>query len=346
MTVLKASGVDGFLRKPDPAIAAMLVYGDEPDAVRDVAARAVKKIAGSLDDPFAVTGLQDGDLSGDPGRLADEVGSLSMFGGTRVIWIKGAEAGFLKSVMPVLEGKVSGNFIVAEAEVLAKSSGLRIAFEKSPRALIVPLYEADTSEIAGLVESLLRNDKLAIGQDGLQRFIELVGTSRGLVKSEVEKLALYCMGQSRVTVEDVEAVCGNDTGASPDELTDSVFLGDAPEADRLYHALTQAGTDAGRLLNMTLMHALRLQEFKLAIERGMQADQALRSARPPVFFKRLAAMQNQLRWWPLADLLSAGATLNAAILAARQNSGLASAIAHRSLLSLARRGQALRQDRG
>jgi DNA polymerase-3 subunit delta len=345
MTILRAAGVDAFIRKPDPAIAALLIYGDEPDAVREIAARAVKRIAGSLDDPFSVMVLQDGDLGSDPARLIDEVQSLSMFGGTRVIWIKGAEQAFAKAAMPVLEGRVTGNFIVAEAGLLAKSSPLRGVFEKSPHAFIVPLYEAETGEIAGLVEQMLAKDNLKIGQDALHRFIELVGTSRGLVRREAEKLGLYCLGSSRVSVEDVEAVCGNDTGATPDDLVDSVFQGEVEAADRLYHALIQSGSDAGRLLAMAHNHAMRLQDFRVAMERGINAEQAIRSAKPPIFFKRQNKVNAQLRAWGLAELITAGSTLGATVLAVRQNAELGQAIANRCLLSIARRGLALRQDR-
>ena len=55
------------------------------------------------------------------------------------------------------------------------------------------------SEIAGLVEQLLAKDDLQIGPDALHRFIELAGTSRGLVRREAEKLALYCLGAQRVS---------------------------------------------------------------------------------------------------------------------------------------------------
>ena len=148
MTAIKPAGLDAFLRKPDPAIAALLIYGEEPDAVRELAQRAVKKVAGSLDDPFTVTTLLEQDLASDPARLADEVQSISMFGGQKAIWIKGAGDAFLKAVLPVLEGKTSGNLVVAEAAALAKSSQLRAEFEKSPHALVVPLYEAEPGEIA------------------------------------------------------------------------------------------------------------------------------------------------------------------------------------------------------
>ena len=83
----------------------------------------------------------------------------------------------------------------------------------------------------------------------------------------------------------------------------------------------------------------------MAIERGAAPEQVVKQARPPVFFKRQRIVQAQLRAWGLSDLVTAGSTLSANVLAARQNAGLAEAIAGRCLLSLARKGVALRQDR-
>ena len=88
---------------------------------------------------------------------------------------------------------------------------------------------------------------------------------------------------------------------------------------------------------MVHQQALRLQEFRVAIDRGAQAEQLLKQARPPVFFKRQPAVQAQLRAWSLSDLVTAGSTLNANVLAARRNAALAEAIAGRCLLSLARK---------
>lgn len=345
MTAIKPAGLDAFLRKPDPAIAAILIYGEEGDAVRELAQRAVKKVAGSLDDPFTVAALTEQDVASDPARLVDEVQSISMFGGARAVWVKGAGDGFLKAALPLLAGKAQGNLVVAEAGALPKNSQLRGQFEKSPHALILPLYEADSGEIAGMVEQILGHDNLKIGQDALARFIELAGTSRGLARREAEKLALYCLGAERVSLEDVEAICGNDTGSTPDELADSVFGGEVEEADRLFHDLLRGGQDAGRLLGIVHMQALRLAEFRLAIDRGATADQVVKQARPPVFFRRQRLVTTQLRAWGLSDLVNAGSTLSAGVLAARQNARLAEAIAGRCLLSLARKGLALRLDR-
>mgnify|MGYP001030107646 CR=1 FL=1 len=60
-----------------------------------------------------------------------------------------------------------------------------------------------------------------------------------------------------------------------------------------------------------------------------QVEQVLKQARPPVFFKRQRVVQAQLRSWSLSDLVTAGGTLNANVLAARRNAALAEAIAGR-----------------
>ena len=76
-------------------------------------------------------------------------------------------------------------------------------------------------------------------------------TARGLARREAEKLALYCLGAERVSIEDVEAICGNDTGSTPDELADSVFGGDSG-GDRDAHAdgCRSAGGSDGRVARL------------------------------------------------------------------------------------------------
>ena len=345
MTVLKVQGYEAFLRRPDPGVAVLLIYGEEADAVRELAGRAVKRIAGSLDDPFSVVKLDDQDLAGDPARLADEVQSLSMLGGNRAVWIKSADQNFLKAVAPVLEGKVTGNFIVAEAGLLAKSSALRNALEKSPKAMIVPLYEADDSDLSTALDQILGKDKLRIEPDARYRFLELIGSSRGLAQREAEKLSIYAMGQAVVTLADVDAVCGNGAEPGNDELADAAFTGEVAEVDRCLQIMIGAGIDAGRLVSAAHLHALRLQDFKLAIARGATADQVLKTVKPPIFFKRVSVIHTQLRLWSLPALLSAAASLAGGVLQIRQNAALGESTASRVLLAIARNGRALRTER-
>ena len=345
MSVLKASGLEAFLRRPDPQVGLLLIYGDEADAVRELAGKAVKRIAGSLDDPFSVVKLDDADLTADPARLADEMQAISMLGGQKAIWVKGVSENFLKVAAPVLDGTAQGNFIVAESSSLAKSSKLRDALEKSPRAMVVPLYDAEDSDISATIEQALKRAGLGIEPDARLRLMELVGSARGLLLREVEKLALYAMGQQTVTLADVEAICGNGADDDTDDLADAVFTGELDAVDRIFTLLAQGGTDAGRMVMAVHAHAMKLQDLQLAINRGTRPEVAFKSTRPPVFFKRQPSFRRQLGAWDMQALIQAASTLGDAVFQGRLNAAMAEAMASRTLLSIARNARALMAGR-
>ncbi len=340
MSVVKTDSFESLLRRPPPGMTAILIYGADAGAVRDLARQAVKRFAGSLDDPFNVVELDDATLRADPGRLADEVGALSMMGGDRVVWVTNAGEGLAKSIESLLLNK-TGSLVVAEAESLPKSSRLRILFEKSERAVAVPVYEADAEQIMSEINRVLAANEMTIEPEARTRLSELLGADRALSAQELEKLMLYCLGSAVVRLDDVEAICGDASHVAPDDLVDAVFSGNISHVDRFFSTLTGSGNDASRLITLTLQHAARLQDLKVEIDRGQRPDQVLRAAKPPIFFKRMSLIQGQLRIWDLQSLLSAGTTLSTCVLQMRLYPDLSEAIASRSLLAVARNARAL-----
>lgn len=340
MTATRIGGLESFLRKPDAAIGAILIYGDDVGAVRDAAARAVKSLAGSVDDPFNVMTLDESAVSADPGRVIDAVQSMSLMGGRSVVWVRGADQQFLKAADRILSGDVKGNIIVAEAGSLAKSSALRARFEESPHALIVPLYEASDEDMTARAQSELKRLGFEAGGDVVRLLAELSGRSLPVLQREIEKLADYCAGSAGISLDDVKAVCGNALGIETDDLVDAVFGGDVGDADKFFHELLTAGVDAGRIAASAHSHAARLIDCRQAVAKGMRMEQAVKSARPPVFFKRQPAFQTQLRVWELEPLLGAASALNESVLQSRLNPALAPSIANRALLAVARSARA------
>src|SRR5690349_24836683 len=98
MAILKWTGIDGFLRRDAAKAIAVLIYGPDGGTVRERARQLVISVAGNLDDPFAVTRLDDAALAADPARLVDEAQALSFGGGRRVVWVENAANGFAKAI--------------------------------------------------------------------------------------------------------------------------------------------------------------------------------------------------------------------------------------------------------
>jgi DNA polymerase-3 subunit delta len=338
MAVLKWTGIEGFLRRDAAKSVAVLIYGADAGTVRERARQLVISVAGSLDDPFAVTRLDDAVIAADPARLVDEAQALSFGGGRRVIWVENAAGGLLKA-MPLLGSGPPGGLIVAEAGALAKSAGLRGLFEPAANLWIVPCYEDTAIDLERLIAEELDAKGLATDMEVRQALIDHLGADRRMSRQELAKLALYCHGRAHVTLADVEAVCGDVAELSANDLFNAAFDGSIADADNAFTRLRDSGLSAAGLLSMAASHAARLTRLRVEVERnGRTPQMALRQARPPVFFKQQAALQRQVALWDGETLLAASELLGRATRDTRTTSlsAIGDQIAHRAFLSLAR----------
>ena len=88
---LAPARVAAFLRRPDPAIRAILLYGPDAGLVRERADVLARSVCADLADPFRIADLNGAVLAADPARLADEAAQLSLIGGRRVVRVRAAD---------------------------------------------------------------------------------------------------------------------------------------------------------------------------------------------------------------------------------------------------------------
>jgi DNA polymerase-3 subunit delta len=96
---------------------------------------------------------------------------------------------------------------------------------------------------------------------------------------------------------------------------------------------------------MMAMHIARLQQLRIEIDAGKSPEEAVRAARPPIFFKKAGGVVRQLRLWDIDALVAAGASVAQATRASRSGSELDEAITGRTLLALARTARQTRLGR-
>jgi DNA polymerase III subunit delta len=331
VTAVRQEAARAFLAKSDTI--GIVVHGNDEAKIAD----CMRSLASpAANDPFDVIQLADGDLSGDPGRLLDELQSQSMFGGRTIISIDRAGPGFLKAFE--LAASIAGarNAFVVNAGNLPKQNALRTKSEASSNVGVIACYEDSPGEIREFVERLIADARMPIEPDALQALAGLVGGSRQAARSEAEKLLLYCHGSESVTLEDVEAVCAASPDSGIDKLVDWMLAGSLAGADREFQSLLDEGESAGRVLNAAAQHVARLQDLHGEIAHGKTADLAVKSARPPIFFKRAPVILKQLRDWSPEQLEQLAASLNAAVFQCRTHAELEPAIASRAVLAATR----------
>lgn len=336
MVELKGPRIKSFLQRPGTDYCAVLVHGSDEGLVRERARAIVKAAAGSLDDPFSVTRLDDETLAADPGRLADEALAMSLMGSRRVVWVRGAGSGTSKALASFLPEARGDTLIVLEGGALKKTDKLRQLVEKAPHAAVIACYADTEADLRTMVETTLRQEDVSITPEALEVFISLLGSDRQLSRMEIEKLCLFARGRGEIGVDEIAQISGDASALAIDDLMDGVFGGDLAGVDQRLARLFEAGVQPAALVISAANHNALLRRLRAQMRSESQASAVVSSARPPIFFKRQAAISRQLTLWPLDALLSAGQAISECELRTRQMPSLDVELVSRLFLTLSR----------
>lgn len=333
MTALKASEVDAFVARPDPARAIVLVFGPDAGAVSERAEALIRASVDDAGDPFAMTRLEGDELAADPAKLADAALTVPLFGGRRAVHVRAGARSIVAAVEPLLPLALKDCRIVIEAGDLKRNAPLRALIERAKSAVALPCYADDERSLARLVDEEMRAAGLAIAADARAALIPLLGGDRRASRGEIAKLATYARGQARVELDDVLAVIADASALALDAVVDAAFAGRPKDLETHFARAVAAGTAPGTIVFSALRHAAALHKARLAIEAGSDAAAEMRAMR--VHFKREADVGAALRAWSAPRLAAAIEALGAAQLAARAQAPLAATLTHRALLQLA-----------
>jgi len=337
MAQKKAHEVDGWLARPDRAVRIVLVYGPDRGLVSERARGFATKTGLPLDDPFSVVKLDGADMEQDPGRLVDEAHTVAMFASERLIWVRnaGAQKGLAEAVKELIARPPTDAAILIEAGDLKKGAALRSVVEAGASAMALPCYADEARGIDNLIDDVLGKAGLSITLEARQALKNALGGDRLASRGEIEKLALYCYGAERVSLEDVKASTGDVSALSFDAAVDAVLEGNLPALDQALVRSAAAGTAPAVLLGSLIRQFQALQLMRRALDAGASAAAVVASARPPVFFSRRKTVERAIGVWSQDAAARALERLQGAILQTRQRPELAHSVARQAMLALA-----------
>jgi DNA polymerase-3 subunit delta len=326
--------IEAFLRRPDPRMPVVLVYGPDAGLANERARHLARASVEDPDDPFQLIRFDGDEIAGDAMRLADEANTIGLFGGRRCIWVRAGSRNLVPLLEPLLAAPPRDATVVVEAGDLGPKAPLRTVVEKAASAIALPCYLDDARDLPSLIEQELKAHGLGITRDARDAMAAQLGSDRLLSRREIEKVALFAHGEAAVEIGHVEAVMADASAMALDQVTDAVFSGDASALDHGLGRLFAEGEDPGMVAGAALRQALNLHKARLSADRGVPAQELARAAR--VFGpRRTAAFERHLRLWTAPALESALATLREAQLAIRRQPRLGPALASRALLTIA-----------
>ena len=335
MVALKASEIEKFLARPDPARPIMLVFGTDAGLVRERAEALVRASIDDAKDPFQLARLDGDDLASEPTRLVEEANTIPLFGGRRAVWVKAGSRNFAPAVEALVAAASPDCRVVIEAGDLKRTAPLRALCERAKNVVALPCYADTERDLVRLIDDELREAGLAISPEARAALVPLLGGDRLASRHEIGKLALFARGKEQVELDDVMAVVADASTLALDGLIDAAFAGRTNELEVQFGKARTAGTSPGTIVSTALRQVTQLHKARLAVDDGASVSEATGVIQPFVHFSRKAAVEAALRSWTSARLERAMAQLAEALLESRKQAGLADVIAQRTLLSLA-----------
>ena len=301
--------------QPDPAIRFYLFYGPDEAGSRSLAERLLKGLGA---EKMAVAGAA---VKADPALLAAEAGAISLFGGTRLIWVEPAGEEIVEGVEALLGAGAVESPVVAIAGALRKTSALLKLAEANPAALANISYVPEGRDADRMVIDLGRIEGLRVDQAVASRLAAACNANAAILGHELSKFALYLEAspeRPRELTHDVLDRLGADSGEG-----DMMRLGDLALAGRgteLFEELDRVAlgnSEAIPVVRTLQRRLLQLAGLRAQVEQGKSVDAVMTSMGKALFWKDKGLMQQLLSGWNserLAAMLERSAALEKAII--------------------------------
>jgi DNA polymerase III subunit delta len=298
-----AAQIRAAVEKPKPETRFYLFHGPDEAGAADLADRLGKALGAEAE-------RVDIDMKAireQPGRLADEAASLSLFGGARYVRVQGIEEGALEAVSLLLGAERAGNPVIAIGPGLKASGKLAKAAIASPKAMAFACYVPEGIDATRLATTLAREQGLRLTGDVPHKLAAAAGGDRAVMAREIEKLALYldaAPDRPREANEDSYTAIGADLG-EPElfHAIEAVLDGRVGEIGDELARLHAGGGSAIPLLRQLVRRLMTLAELRMDLDRGGTVDEVLEKHR--VFFKEKAATGRALKRWSAPQIARA-----------------------------------------
>lgn len=332
MTALKASEVGRFVERPDIDTGLFLAYGPDGGLVRETGAKLARRFAGADAEMNLVT-LDGDELASEPGRLAVEARTTSLFGDRQVIRVRNASKSLVMTLTELLDGP-PGWAIILEAGNLPPKDPLRALVEASRQGRALPCYADSDKAIEQLLAETFAQEGIRVDPDAMAALRDSLGNDREITRRELEKLVLFAAQSRHLTRQDVETLCADNAALVVDAVIDAAGAGNAEALDLALDRALAAAVNGQQVLAMAMAHFAALRRWRVLVDSGRSVSAVLDAARPRPHFSRRASLERQLRLWSDESLAAALERLQAASADSRKRYLLQDSVVRRGLLAV------------
>ena len=267
--------------KKDEFKPAYLIYGEESLLLEEALQRLKERLK-SGDDNLDYDEFRATETKG--GQIVDVARTVSFLSNKRLVVIKEAEQlspPDITALVGYLGNPSSFTCLVLVAQSLKKTSKLFIAFNKKGAA-----YEYKPP-FSNQYPAWIRNEFLArkkkISTDTANFIFLNVGKDLRKLRSEIEKICLFCKDKSEISLSDVEAVIAKSSQSGIFDLVDAIGRRNEKEAFTILNHLLETEKDYYRIFHMVVRQFRLLLTTRALLDKSATERELVSKVKLPSF---------------------------------------------------------------
>ena len=234
--------------------------------------------------------------------IATEVLTKSLFESEKIIIISRTSDKILKLIQEIFERDIKDIKFILKSGILEKKSKLRTFFEKNENLVIVPFYEDDVNSLSTIALNFIRKNNIKMSRESLNLIVNRANGNRENLKNDLEKIFNFSITNKNIDTEDIINLTNLSENYGINELADSYLEKNIKSTSKILNENIFTEQDCVLIIRSILSKSKRLMNIIEIYNETKDLDEAIMSAKPPVFWKDKISVKKQAKTWVLSEL--------------------------------------------
>ena len=275
-----------------------------------------------------------------PEVLIDEIKTVSMFNDHKIITIDQPLDKNVEIFEEAFAMLPSNTLIIVLANNLKKTSKIRKFFENSKSFFACANYEDDLRSNSQQIQALEKYIGKAFNKDIKNYLNQNLSSDRMISNHEVDKIILLYYGNDATPeLEEIKLIFNDNSDLGLSKISQLAFSGKPNKVSINLNRIFAEGVNPIAVVRTMLNYVQRIQVTQIALKKTNDFESAIKSLKPPVFWKDKDNFKLHCKKWPINETVLNFNLLVNTELSCKADYNLTNILCERALINIAVRGQ-------
>ncbi|MFL2886155.1 MAG: DNA polymerase III subunit delta [Candidatus Pelagibacterales bacterium] len=315
----------------------ILLYGPNEGLIRENLIKIKSELKKFNAEEISFSGKS---INEQPENFNDEIQTISMFSNKKIIIIEQPIDRNVDLFESTFKNLPENTLIVVIADNLKKLSKIRKFFETSSQYMACANYDDDLKTNSQQISELEKKIQKVFDKDIKNYLNQHLSNNRMISNNEIDKIILLYFGSNKdPKLHEIKSIFNDNADLGINKISEIVFSGNPNKTSIFLSKIFAEGINAITIIRTMINYVQRVQTTQIALKKTNNFDNAIKSLKPPVFWKDKDLFKLHCIKWPINETVLNFDLLVNAELKCKSDYNLTNILCERALIKIANKGK-------